>query len=170
MAHDSKALANEVIRRGEKRGLTFTHLQVQKLVYYCHGWMLGIYGEPMIKQDIRAWKYGPVEVSLFHALKKHGPNKIEQPIWLARRQQFSPREKLVIDQSLEIYGILDGMFLSEMTHAPGSPWDEVMKDKGEGAIIPNELIESEFKEKFDRHLKRTGQTRDSLEKMYMEHA
>ena len=35
-------------------------MQVLKLVYYCHAWMLGLYGRPLIRQPIEAWRYGPV--------------------------------------------------------------------------------------------------------------
>ena len=31
-----------------------------KLVYLCHGWMLGIYGRSLIGEPVEAWRYGPV--------------------------------------------------------------------------------------------------------------
>ena len=44
--HDARNVANEFIRRASESGDQFTHLQVQKLVYYAHAWMLGLYGRP----------------------------------------------------------------------------------------------------------------------------
>ena len=58
MAHDARDIANEIIRRGEDQGWLFTHLQVQKLVYYCHAWMLGVHGRPLATQEVTAWRYG----------------------------------------------------------------------------------------------------------------
>ena len=84
MAHDARDVANEIIERGAESHRAFTHLQIQKLVYYCHGWMLGVYGEPMLTQDVSAWDHGPVIAELYHELKQYG----REPVYpIPRRSQ-----------------------------------------------------------------------------------
>ena len=42
MEHDSRAIANQLIRRAHEAGRDITPMQTIKLVYYCHAWMLGL--------------------------------------------------------------------------------------------------------------------------------
>ena len=37
-----------------------TNLRLQKLLYYVQGWSLGERGRPMFREEIQAWRYGPV--------------------------------------------------------------------------------------------------------------
>ena len=60
-----------------KKALTL--LQINKMVYISHGWILGAYGRPLIDNrinQIQAWKYGPVVVGLYHMLKSFGSTSI----------------------------------------------------------------------------------------------
>ena len=168
MPHDARALANEFIQRGSEQQRAFTHLQIQKLIYYCQGWMLGIYGEPIIQQDIIAWKHGPVIRSVFDALNRHGATPVK-PIRSVKRPEFTPQENWIIDQALEIYGGYSGIQLSTMTHTPGSPWEQTTSEKGEGAVISNELLKSTFHKMYAKRLERINQTHESLEKAHMEY-
>ena len=69
--HDARAIANALIEKGEFDGRSFDPLQLGKLVYFCHAWMLGLYGRGLIKQDVRAWLYGPVVPDVYRSLKKY---------------------------------------------------------------------------------------------------
>lgn len=40
MEHDSRSVANELIHRAHDAGRDITPMQVVKLAYYCHAWML----------------------------------------------------------------------------------------------------------------------------------
>ena len=158
MSHDAKALANEIMWRGSRQHRSFTHLQIQKLIYYCHGWMLGIYDKPMIEQEIQAWEHGPVIEPLYRALKKHGSGPVRF-IPGVRDEDFSPNESAVVDQVLRVYGHNSGVELSDMTHVEGSPWHQTIKDKGtkKGTVVDNSVIKETFQAKYRRHLERTGQ-------------
>jgi uncharacterized phage-associated protein len=35
-------------------------LRLQKLLYYCQGWHLGMFGRPLFRQRVEAWTNGPV--------------------------------------------------------------------------------------------------------------
>ena len=56
-------------------GKKLTPLQINKMVYISHGWILGVFEKPLINNSnnqIQAWKYGPVVVGLYHLLKSFG--------------------------------------------------------------------------------------------------
>ena len=46
MIHDPKTAANEFINRGIREGKPLMHIEAQTLLYFSHGWMLGIHGRP----------------------------------------------------------------------------------------------------------------------------
>jgi len=43
--HSSITIANQLIKLAEAEGKTLTPMQLIKLVYLCHAWMLGLYGQ-----------------------------------------------------------------------------------------------------------------------------
>jgi uncharacterized phage-associated protein len=130
----------------------YTHLQIQKLVYYCHAWMLAIYDKSLIRQEVCAWEYGPVIEDLYHALKKYGKDQV-QVIPRIRREQCSPEEEGTIEAVLKQYGGLSGIHLSSLTHSEGSPWHQtVQKNRGRSAAIPQELIQAYYKDEYDRYV------------------
>ena len=47
-------------------------MKVQKLVYFAHGWHLGITKKPLINEQVEAWPYGAVIPSLYDYLKQWG--------------------------------------------------------------------------------------------------
>ena len=37
-----------------------SHMKLQKLVYFCQGYSLALYGRPLFPEPIEAWTHGPV--------------------------------------------------------------------------------------------------------------
>ena len=66
MEHDSRSVANELIRRAHEASRDITVMQVMKLVYYCHVWMLAIHHRPLLNEAIEAWHYGPAIPRICH--------------------------------------------------------------------------------------------------------
>ena len=149
MAHDGRDVANEIIKRGADEHRVFTHLQIQKLVYYCHGWMLGIFEQPMITQPVSAWKHGPVIEGLYQKLKQHGREQV-YPISRVRSTPYTEDENNIIDEVLRVYGGFSGGRLSNLTHAAGSPWHQTIV--GSGSTISDELIKDHFRARYQEFL------------------
>lgn len=66
---------------------TLTPLQINKFVYIAHGWILGVFGRPLIDNrynQIQAWKYGPVVTGIYHMLKSFGNQPINVFDFLAK--------------------------------------------------------------------------------------
>ena len=145
MEHDARVVANTLIERAVDDARPFTPLQTIKLVYFCHGWMLGLYDRPLIAQNVQAWAYGPVIAEVYHALKHYRGDPVYTPI-KGREEEgaFDEFEDDLISQVYKKYGDLDGIELSRLTHAMGTPWDQVWSQKGRNCIIPNDLIQKHY--------------------------
>jgi uncharacterized phage-associated protein len=141
--HSAISVADYILDKARERGHTLTPMQVLKLVYLCHGWMLGLYGRPLIDEYVEAWQYGPVVRSLYSAVKRFRASPVQGPLSVGP-EHFSPEEKNIMDQVVDLYGHFTGPQLSQLTHASNTPWRCVWD--GGDTIIPNELIQQHFEE------------------------
>ncbi len=136
------SVADYIINKASESNNTLTPMQVIKLVYLCHGWMLGLYGRPLISEPIEAWRYGPVIDDLYQAVKKFRSNPVTGS--LARRPVlFTDDEKNIMDQVVRKYERYSGPALSRLTHAKGTPWSQTIQSFDN--YISNDLIEDHFK-------------------------
>ncbi|MBN9555723.1 MAG: DUF4065 domain-containing protein [Alphaproteobacteria bacterium] len=144
--HDSRTIANEILRVAEAHGNSLTPMQLLKLAYIAHGWSLGLYGNPLISNDVQAWQYGPVIPDLYNAVKNFRGRPVQFPIEGAPHGDvLTPAEANLIRQVVQLYGDKSGPALSRLTHAPGTPWAQVYEDGTFGIDIPNDIIEDHYK-------------------------
>lgn len=143
--HDANKVANRLLELAAANGDTLTPMQLLKLVYICHGWMLGLYGVPLIRDEVQAWKYGPVIPRLYGSVRQFrdqpvvGPLAVRDPI-----EPFVPHEDQVIQQTYDIYGKKSGPALSRLTHQAGSPWEQTYEEDVMGSVISNDIIEDHY--------------------------
>lgn len=141
--HDSRFIANRFIEAARDDGNTLTPMQLLKLVYIAHGWMLGLYGVPLIRDRVEAWKFGPVIPTLYHAVKhcKDGPVIGDIQV---DDEEITEVEKDLISQVYGIYGDASGIALSNLTHRPNTPWYRVYEDGVSHIRIPNDIIQEHY--------------------------
>lgn len=165
MPYDSSAIANEFLNLAEVDGDSITHMKLQKLVYYAHGWHLAIQKTPLINERIEAWKFGPVVPSLYHEFKTVGAGPIESRAVAADFQDgklrlytpyISTSEGTLIAENEFASQLVSKIWtqfrrysavqLSEATHRPGTPWHQVRTKYGDvkNLDIPDELIQRYF--------------------------
>lgn len=127
-------------------------MQAIKLVYIAHGWHLGLADAPLISEPIRAWKYGPVIESLYHAYKIFGRGYLqgELPVSTAQVQDI-PRLAPFLDSVWGAYSKFSGGQLSTLTHQKDTPWYKVWNEHGGSDYlnqpIPDHLIKDHYKSK-----------------------
>jgi len=172
MPYESKAIANEILRIAQARGSAVSHMKLQKLVYYAHGWNLAIQKCPLLNERIEAWKFGPVVPSLYQEFKGVGSGTIQSPAMMTSFSDghvkfFTPSLETCTDSTSEkddftrrllnkiwdMYGKYDAMQLSEATHRAGTPWHTIRSQFGDvkGIDIPDELIQRYFESVAQRH-------------------
>ncbi len=135
---DPIKVANYFLYRANGR---LTPLQVQKLVYYAHGWSLAIFCTGLINERIEVWPYGPVVKSVYYKFKKHGANFIGHN-GKNDHTDFSSDQCALLDQVWKAYGHYTGIELSKLTHKPDSPWDIAYRNHQ--SFIKDDLINDYF--------------------------
>ncbi|MDY7095195.1 MAG: DUF4065 domain-containing protein [Acidobacteriota bacterium] len=153
MAYPSLAIANYFIDRGASEKDFMDPLRIQKLVYIAHGWYLAVYGEPLLKEKVQAWKYGPVIPSLYRNFKVYGNGPILDPaldlesfdVTIPQVPEDDTKARAVLDRVWELYRPYSGVRLSNLTHQPDTPWHAIWSQRSDGkAKIPNDLIQNHF--------------------------
>lgn len=152
MQHSARSIANSFFKIAESQDKHLTNMQMQKLVYFAHGWHLALTGEPLLADAVKAWNFGPVIPPLYNSLKQYGNGLVTE---LIKRKDPDTGEIKVVEEPESdyvqkllnriwvVYGHKDGSQLSYLTHLPGSPWDITWK-KEKFSVIPNELLKEHF--------------------------
>lgn len=150
--HSSVVVANRFLELAEAKGDKLTPMQLLKLVYIAHGWMLGLHGRPLIKDKVEAWQYGPVIPALYSHIRQYRGDPVTGRIkqLFAQPTDLSAEEDDVIGQVYEAYGEMSGMQLSRITHAKGTPWQQIYEPGSFGLRIPTDLIEDHYRELAER--------------------
>lgn len=129
--YDGRAVANFVLDFCDSRGASVTHLDLQKIVYFCHVWSLIGLQRPLIRHKFEAWEFGPVLPYLYREFKSFERAPIK-----GRATQIDPldgRKRVVqysFDQETEshlrqivaFYSRLRTSDLVELSHVVGGPW------------------------------------------------
>jgi len=147
-------VANSFLYRGAQEGVSdIDPLKIQKLVYCLHGWYLATRNVPAVGERFQAWPYGPVLASLYHEFKSNRDSAIQgyareiDPVTGQNRSlMVSPEDKPfqeVFNAVWNRYKGMNGLQLSALTHAPGTPW-KTARDSG-NAYLSDDEIKAHFK-------------------------
>ena len=138
-----KTVAGRFVELAGGQGRALTAMQLLKLVYIAHGWMLALYGRPLIREHVEAWQYGPVIPVLYNAIRHYMGNPVAV-VESDCRESLDEFESSIVEQTHEIYGHLTGPALSRLTHAEGTPWHFIHEPGAFGTVIPNDLIQDHY--------------------------
>jgi len=142
MGHNAHLIANVILDKMTNR---LTPLQVNKLIYFSHGWFLGLHDKALISENIEAWKYGPVIPSIYYMFRSNGADPISFKDYFDEDYTgLDDRESDIVEQTIEGYGNLPGSTLIMLTHQTGSPWEKCF-DGSRNKVIPEEMIKEYFK-------------------------
>jgi len=162
LPYPAATIANDFLLLAAKAERDITQMQIQKLVYFNHGWHLGLDEGPLCDEHAQAWQYGPVFPSLYQDLKKWGKSPIKEYIASPvggmlnlRRDEirFIPtKDEFAIalrDRVWLLYGHLTGFQLSAISHDPDGPWAMMREETvgGRNVDIPNQMIRKYFAER-----------------------
>ncbi|MDC4872757.1 DUF4065 domain-containing protein, partial [Acinetobacter baumannii] len=98
-------VANKIIESGKNKNPPqyYTPMQLLKLVYIAHGWMLALFNRPLFNEKVEAWKYGPVIPELYEAVKHYKANPVKE-LSVNSDDAFDIQEQGVIDYVINAYG------------------------------------------------------------------
>ena len=156
--YDARAIANFLLEAVENNGRMLTQLSLYKIVYFCHGWHLSINNGALVKQEFEAWEHGPVVKVLRDEFKMFGDNPItaralKLDIFTGIRAEVSPKlaphDARFVHSVLDSYGQYHAWKLRDMTHEPGSPWDNLWNPNKPLGRLALRLRNDEIKAHFD---------------------
>lgn len=152
MAYRAKTIAEYFLLLAKQEGEAITPLKMQKLIYFAHGWNLAIRGEPLVKESVGAWPYGPVIRSIYDEYKKYGRDAI--PVdgncgIIDEGLQGDTTTTTLLNKVWEVYRQFTAFQLSNMTHEQGSPWQKANAEQA--SIIPDDEIRKYFVERVQQN-------------------
>jgi len=154
----AEIVAKEFVRMGSSSESPVTQMKLQKMVFFAHGLHLALYDTPLCSEPFFAWKFGPVIPSIYQLYKKWGSSpiidqpatfKISEASTVSESYTLSSTETEAIEYTWEITKNLDGVTLSNWSHAQNSPWAQAYA-KGENTIISNDVIKEYFEQNLIR--------------------
>lgn len=121
----------------EDSGDLISNLKLQKLLYYAQGVHLAIHGEPLFREQLKAWAHGPVVPDVYREYSQYGsgdipPQEIDYEI-------FSDSERELMNEVFSVFGQFSAWKLRNMTHDE-PPW----KNTEGNSIISHEALKEYF--------------------------
>lgn len=144
MAYSSLAVANALLKIANNEGKQLSNMQLQKLVFFAHGYNLAFLETPLTLDVAKAWTFGPVYPVLYECLRQYGRDTVVAPISTLDEIPEQSQEMQVIRSVWNAYKDYSAFQLSSVSHNSGSPWDRIWKINKFGEI-PNQIIKEYYK-------------------------
>lgn len=117
---DSILLAKYIINKLIDKGLSISHLKLQKLIYFINAWHLAYFDRPLIKDDFQAWVHGPVSKKVWNHFKREAVlnDKLTQQEYTDCFEcGMTADQRDLIDDVIEEYSGDSAYRLEKITHA-----------------------------------------------------
>lgn len=145
--YDVLTIAQYILYFAYKRGDLITNLKLQKLLYYLQAWyVVKNKGQPLFKESIEAWQYGPVVKEVYEAYKCFGRNPINDES-LPNEFNLSKNVTECIDSVLNAYMDYSASTLVQSIHQD-LPWQEAYSSQTSPKIIKLETMYNFYKDRF----------------------
>ena len=152
--HPSSEVSRYLLDCAQKNKMALSPMKLIKLVYIAHGWMLGLYGRPLIVENVEAWRYGPVIPELYRKVKIFRSKPVRAEVFSKLdTDKFDEYEEGVMDEVLDIYGKRTAIQLSQLTHSKNTPWDQTCNSDSRSLVISDQLIENYYAQLYEEYTK-----------------
>ena len=125
---DCLDIANYFIARAYEDGResSMTNMKVQKLLYYSQSLHLALQDEPLFKDEIQAWRYGPVCPPAYRFYQRFEAEQLPVPTQTDLPDRLSQEERDLLEEVWLYFGEHHAYTLSGMTHVE-FPWKKARK-------------------------------------------
>ena len=137
-------VSNYFINQAVKNGKSLSLMQVLKLTYIAQGVHLSLLDKPFFKEEVVAWKYGPVVKVLYDYLKELKDNNHIIQDKQEDNAKFEKIQLKILRMVFGKYSQLSAWDLSDLTHENGTPWEKTYSKKP-GGVIEQHIIKEYFK-------------------------
>ena len=163
--YDSRGVANYILDERERFGLKTTHLELQKLIYFCHGLTLVRSHCPLVDGYFEAWDHGPVHPHLYQLFKQCGADSIDfrcegRNLITGQVKVVEPPSSNEVKQQLsEVVLQLRSLSASQLrakSHATGGPWHYVRASANTELASRVRIPDNVIRERYFRHMSSVG--------------
>ena len=134
-----------IIAYFKKKDASITHLMLQKLLYFLEAlYMVSEDEDYLFNDDFYAWNFGPVNDIVYSEYKIFG----KLPLELYDEDEnikINPINERFIDNLYEMFKDFNSYDLVSLSHAKGSPWNEIYEKFG--LDIPEDIKIDKIKTK-----------------------
>jgi uncharacterized phage-associated protein len=142
MAYSSLSVANAFIALACNEGKKLSNMQLQKLVFFAHGYLLAYLNRPLTIDEVKAWTFGPVYPLLYNVLRINGSEGTDQII-PGQEIILEDDENQIIQAVWNAYKHHSAYQLSRISHNVGSPWSQTWLNQ-EFSIIPDNITQAYY--------------------------
>ncbi|MDB9312523.1 DUF4065 domain-containing protein [Spirulina sp. CS-785/01] len=107
------------------REALITNMKIQKLLYYSQCLYLALYDEPLLTEEIQAWRYGPVCPPAYHFYSKFEAQQLPIPSQ-ENLAEITLEIQEVLEEVWQYFGEYHAYYLSDLTHLE-FPWKKARK-------------------------------------------
>ena len=128
-------------------------LKLQKLLYYAKAWSLVLYnGHKLFPDEFQAWVHGPANPRVWHHFQGFSFSSAHPEIVKKKFENFTSKEKEVLDIVWHTYGKFDGKYLEMLTHAE-DPWRNARLDIDQNVRFQNVISDESMKTYYEQRSK-----------------
>ena len=131
-------IAAYIIQLSNEIGEPLTNMKLQKLLYYAFSWYAVEKNKPLFDENIMAWKYGPVVVSVYKAYEKFGADIIKKASD-GDPNALDDFTKSLVDDVFSVYGNKTAIELANLTHSE-APWRDTFNPENQNTPIPFKAV------------------------------
>ena len=135
-------IADWFLAKAKSENKTLKPMKLQKLVYFAYGWYYAFHDNPLFREEILAWRHGPVVKKLYDRFKPFRGKPITEDVTPV---EFDKQVETILDSVWKAYEPYSDIHLSDITHRPGSPWFRAYDSDEWFAVISPESIRDYFK-------------------------
>jgi uncharacterized phage-associated protein len=144
---EADKIADYFINLGIINDTPLTNMKLQKVLYLANGIHLAVTGKSLLKDQIEAWKYGPVVRSVYDRFK----GWVDKPITSPQNSsdlKLDQETQEILSDVWELSKNVDAVKLSNWTHLSGSPWEKAYNSTYFNETIDPEFTMEYFRDKF----------------------
>ena len=131
-------IARYAVNRRYEIDKPISNLQLQKILYFLQLVFASNTRSLLFPDQFEAWPYGPVIRDVYIEFSDYGGFPIRQGFSVVVGEEDL---RSFLDAGIDLLAEKSPWELVRISHADGSPWDEVFNRKGlHKGVIPNELI------------------------------
>lgn len=151
MPYSAIEIAVAFVKKAISESKYVTQMKLQKLVYFAHGYHLAKTGDPLIKDEVQAWDFGPVIPSIYHAFKLYGSDPIIDLKYAmlpdgCKNVILDANAQDAVDFTWNALKEVGAIKLSAWTHQDDTPWKKAYRQNIRDIVIDNKEIGKYFHE------------------------